>query len=137
MKALRPVFDPIDGPYYEVEGERLRTGGFREKTKEKNAQTALQQLLDREITTGRGKTRPDFVLVLWGRNSRTLCLSHRLSSSQWREHAVLALNSKAETRFRGLIQTWFNSSKREWRSGMHSMRTDLPNRTRFGFHRIS
>ena len=62
MNALRPVFDPIDGPYYEVEGERLRTGGFREKTKEKNAQTALQQLLDREITAGRGKTRPDFVL---------------------------------------------------------------------------
>ncbi|MCU4719585.1 ATP-binding protein [Halapricum hydrolyticum] len=62
MKALRPVFDPIDGPYYEVEGERLRTGGFREKTKEKNAQRALQQLLDRKITTGRGKTRPDFVL---------------------------------------------------------------------------
>jgi len=62
MNSLRPVFDPIDGPYYEVEGERLRAGGFREKTKEKNAQTALQQLLDREITAGRGKTRPDFVL---------------------------------------------------------------------------
>jgi hypothetical protein len=62
LVSLRPVFDPIDGPYYEVEGERLRAGGFREKTKEKNAQTALQQLLDREITAGRGKTRPDFVL---------------------------------------------------------------------------
>ncbi|WP_128478895.1 ATP-binding protein [Halorussus pelagicus] len=62
MNSLRPVFDPVDGPYYEVEGGRLRADGFREKTKEKNAQTALQQLLDREITTGRGKTRPDFVL---------------------------------------------------------------------------
>ncbi|WP_435182196.1 ATP-binding protein [Halorussus sp. AFM4] len=62
MNSLRPVFDPVDGPYYEVEGDRLRADGFREKTKEKNAQTALQRLLDREITTGRGKTRPDFVL---------------------------------------------------------------------------
>ncbi len=62
MDSLRPVFDPVDGPYYEVEGKRLRADGFREKTKEKNAQTALRQLLDREITTGRGKTRPDFVL---------------------------------------------------------------------------
>ena len=62
MDSLRPVFDPVDGPYYEVKGKRLRADGFREKTKEKNAQTALRQLLDREITTGRGKTRPDFVL---------------------------------------------------------------------------
>jgi len=62
MNSLRPVFDPVDGPYYEVEGERLRADGFREKTKAKNARTALRRLLDREITTGRGKTRPDFVL---------------------------------------------------------------------------
>jgi hypothetical protein len=62
MNSLRPVFDPVDGPYYEVEGERLRADGFREKTKAKNARAALQQLLDREITTGRGKTRPGFVL---------------------------------------------------------------------------
>jgi len=62
MNSLRPVFDPVDGPYYEIKGERLRADGFREKTKEKNAQTALQQLLAREITTGRGKTRSDFVL---------------------------------------------------------------------------
>lgn len=62
MDSLRPVFDPVDGPYYEVKGKRLRADGFREKTKKKNAQTALRQLLDREITTGRGKTRPDFVL---------------------------------------------------------------------------
>ncbi|WP_049917004.1 ATP-binding protein [Halogeometricum pallidum] len=62
MDSLRPVFDPIDGPYYEVTGERLRAEGFREQTKEKNARTALQQLLDREIAVGRGKTRPDFVL---------------------------------------------------------------------------
>ncbi|MDS0301444.1 ATP-binding protein [Halogeometricum sp. S1BR25-6] len=62
MDSLRPVFDPIDGPYYEVTGKRLRAEGFRETTKEKNARTALQQLLDREIAVGRGKTRSDFVL---------------------------------------------------------------------------
>jgi len=62
MQSLVPVFDPLDGPYYEVNAERLRDSGFRAVTKERNARAALQRLLDREITTGRGKTRPDFVL---------------------------------------------------------------------------
>jgi len=62
MQSLVPVFDPLDGPYYEVNAERLRDSGFRAATKERNARTALQRLLDREITTGRGKTRPGFVL---------------------------------------------------------------------------
>ncbi|WP_435185550.1 ATP-binding protein [Halobellus sp. EA9] len=62
MDSLLPVFDPLDGPFYEVEGQRLRDSGFREKTKEKKAQTALQRLLNRDLTTGRGKTRPELVL---------------------------------------------------------------------------
>ncbi|AKH98676.1 MULTISPECIES: ATP-binding protein [Halobacteriaceae] len=62
MDSLLPVFDPLDGPFYEVEGKRLRDNGFREKTKEKKARAALQRLLNRELTTGRGKTRPDLVL---------------------------------------------------------------------------
>jgi len=62
MQSLLPVFDPLDGPYYEVTAERVRDSGFRAVTKERNARAALQRLLDREITTGRGKTRPDFVL---------------------------------------------------------------------------
>jgi len=62
MQSLMPVFDPLDGPYYEVTAERVRDSGFRAVTKERNARAALQRLLDREITTGRGKTRPDFVL---------------------------------------------------------------------------
>jgi len=62
MQSLLPVFDPLDGPYYEVTAERVRDSGFRAVTKERNAQAALQRLLDREITTGRGKTRPEFVL---------------------------------------------------------------------------
>ncbi|AWB28431.1 ATP-binding protein [Halococcoides cellulosivorans] len=62
MESLLPVFDPLDGPFYEVEGKRLRNSGFREKTKAKKARAALQRLLDRELTTGRGKTRPELVL---------------------------------------------------------------------------
>ncbi|WP_226008318.1 ATP-binding protein [Natrinema salinisoli] len=62
MDSLLPVFDPLDGSFYEVEGKRLRDSGFREKTKTKNAQAALQRLLNSELTTGRGKTRPELVL---------------------------------------------------------------------------
>jgi hypothetical protein len=62
MQSLVPVFDPLDGPYYGVAAERLRDSGLRAATKERNARAALQRLLDREITTGRGKTRPEFVL---------------------------------------------------------------------------
>ncbi|UWG49180.1 TraG/TraD/VirD4 family enzyme, ATPase (plasmid) [Halalkaliarchaeum sp. AArc-CO] len=62
MDALCPVFDPLDGPFYEVVGKRFQSKGFRDKTKVKHARAELQRLLDREITTGRGKTRPDLVL---------------------------------------------------------------------------
>ena len=62
MDSLLPVFDPLDGPFYQVEGQRFRESGFREKTKEKNARAALQRLLNRELATGRGKTRPELVL---------------------------------------------------------------------------
>jgi len=62
MDSVCSVFDPLDGPFYEVEGERIRSRGFRTKTKEKNARATLRHILDREIVTGRGKTRPEFVL---------------------------------------------------------------------------
>ncbi|WP_188884535.1 ATP-binding protein, partial [Halarchaeum grantii] len=62
LSSLAPVFDPLDGPFYDVEAERVRSSGFREAKKEKNARKALQRLLNQEIITGRGKTRPDFVL---------------------------------------------------------------------------
>jgi hypothetical protein len=62
LQSLAPVFDTLDGPYYEVEAERVRDNGLRQAKKEQHARTALQRLLDRELTTGRGKTRPDFVL---------------------------------------------------------------------------
>ncbi|WP_188884296.1 ATP-binding protein, partial [Halarchaeum grantii] len=62
LSSLAPVFDPLDGPFYDVDAERVRSSGFREAKKEKNARNALQRLINREIVTGRGKTRPDFVL---------------------------------------------------------------------------
>ena len=62
MDSLLPVFDPLDGPFYEVEGQRFRDSGFREKTKEKKARAEFQRLLNRDLTTGRGKTRPELVL---------------------------------------------------------------------------
>ncbi|GAA0311822.1 hypothetical protein GCM10009066_26380 [Halarchaeum salinum] len=62
LASLAPVFDPLDGPFYDVETERVRESGFRQAKKEQNARTALQRLLDGELVTGRGKTRPDFVL---------------------------------------------------------------------------
>ncbi len=69
MDSLLPVFDPLDGPFYEVEGQRLRDSGFREKTKEKKARAALQRLLNRELTTGRGRPAPSWSSA--GRSSRT------------------------------------------------------------------
>jgi len=62
LSSLAPVFYPLDGPFYDVAAERVRSRGFRDAKKEKNARNAFQRFLDREIVTGRGKTRPDFVL---------------------------------------------------------------------------
>ena len=62
MDSFCSVFDPVDGPFYEVEGQRIRSRGLRTKTKEKNARATLRRILDSELVTGRGKTRPDFVL---------------------------------------------------------------------------
>lgn len=62
MDSILPVFDQLDGPFYEVEGKRLREKGLREKTKLKNSRAALRHLLNRELETGRGRTRPDLVL---------------------------------------------------------------------------
>ncbi|WP_049969040.1 type IV secretory system conjugative DNA transfer family protein [Haloferax prahovense] len=62
LSSLAPVFDPLDGPFYEIEATRLRDRGFRQSKKEQNARAALQRLLSREVATGRGKTRPELVL---------------------------------------------------------------------------
>lgn len=62
LDSIRPVFDPLDGPFYGLDGQRLRDNGWRQATKGKTAQRALKRVLNRELITGRGKTRPDLVL---------------------------------------------------------------------------
>jgi len=62
VEPLSPVFDPLDGPFYRLEGQRFRDSGWRQATKTKNARKALKRVLHRELITGRGKTRPDLVL---------------------------------------------------------------------------
>ncbi|ELY84398.1 primase-like DNA-binding domain-containing protein [Natrinema gari] len=62
LQSLGSVFNTLDGPCYKIRAERLRDNGLRQAKKEQHARTALHRLLDRELTTGRGKTRPEFVL---------------------------------------------------------------------------
>ncbi|MFC6616298.1 ATP-binding protein [Halopenitus salinus] len=62
MDSLTTVLDPLDGPFYELKGNRIRDRGIRGKTKERKANAELRRLLDRELVTGRGKTRPDLIL---------------------------------------------------------------------------
>ncbi|WP_245756946.1 helicase HerA domain-containing protein [Halogranum rubrum] len=67
LDDLMTVFDSIGGEFYEVERERLRANRHRESSKRKHALAVFDQLLDRELVTGRGRTTPDFVC-----NSREL-----------------------------------------------------------------
>ncbi|QOS13389.1 uncharacterized protein HfgLR_20745 (plasmid) [Haloferax gibbonsii] len=62
IESILPVFDPLDGPFYGLDGQRINEQGWRQKTKQKNARKHLWNLLDRELETGRGKTRPDLIL---------------------------------------------------------------------------
>jgi len=62
LKTMCSALDSLDGRFYGVDGQRLREGGLRQKTKEKRAHRELARLRDREITTGSGATRPDLVL---------------------------------------------------------------------------
>ncbi|SFL66974.1 hypothetical protein SAMN04487950_4545 [Halogranum rubrum] len=67
LDDLMTVFDSIGGEFYEVERERLRANRHRASSKRKHALAVFDQLLDRELVTGRGRTTPDFVC-----NSREL-----------------------------------------------------------------
>jgi len=61
MNSLIPVFDPLDGPFYQLDGKRLRDAAYREAAKTKNARATLRRLLNREVTTGGWRTTPEFV----------------------------------------------------------------------------
>jgi len=62
IASLRPVFDPLDGPFYELNGQRVGDRGWRKATRTKKSRAMLKHVLTQDITTGRWKTRPDLVL---------------------------------------------------------------------------
>jgi DNA helicase HerA-like ATPase len=62
LASLRPAFDPLDGPFYGLDGQPVGESGWRTATKKKKGRALLKRVLNREITTGRGKTRSDLVL---------------------------------------------------------------------------
>jgi len=62
LTSLRPVFDSLDGPFYGLDGQPVGETGWRKATKRKKGRALLKRVLNRELTTGRGKTRPDLVL---------------------------------------------------------------------------
>ncbi|MFP8890598.1 conjugal transfer protein [Natrialbaceae archaeon A-CW2] len=61
LEQLKAALDPLDGPFYELYGRRIREKGFLSRQKEKRAQRHLERVLDGEMTTGSGKKRPDLV----------------------------------------------------------------------------
>ncbi|WP_243645339.1 ATP-binding protein [Natrarchaeobius chitinivorans] len=62
LDQLAQSLAALDGPFYELEGYRLRSRGILNRTKRKRAQSVLERVLDGELTIGRGKRRPDLVL---------------------------------------------------------------------------
>ncbi|WP_317175902.1 conjugal transfer protein [Halomontanus rarus] len=62
LDQLAQALNSLDGPFYELEGKRLRSAGILERTKRKRARAALRNVLDTELVTGRGKCRPDLVM---------------------------------------------------------------------------
>lgn len=59
---LAQALDPLDGPFYRIDGQHVRSNGFRKKTKRKRARRLLQRVQAANIVTGRGKQKPDLVL---------------------------------------------------------------------------
>jgi len=61
LEQLKAALDPLDGPFYELYGRRIRKKGFLSGQKEKRAQRHLERVLNGEMITGSGKKRTDFV----------------------------------------------------------------------------
>jgi len=61
LDALCSAFDSVDGPFYEVDGRRLTASGVRPSTR-KQPHRAFTRFRTRKLITGRGSTRPEFVL---------------------------------------------------------------------------
>ncbi|MWV38819.1 conjugal transfer protein [Natrialba sp. INN-245] len=62
LDQLAQSLTPLDGPFYQLEGKRLRSKGVLKRRKRKRALSILEAVLDATLVTGRGKCRPDLVL---------------------------------------------------------------------------
>jgi len=61
LEQLKVALDPLEGPFYELAGRRIREKGYLSRRKEKRAQRHLERVLNAEIVTGGRKTKSDFV----------------------------------------------------------------------------
>ncbi|WP_425499084.1 ATP-binding protein [Natronosalvus amylolyticus] len=61
LEQLKAALHPLDGPFYELYGRRIREKGFLDRQKAKRAQRHLERVLNGEMIAGSGKKRPDFV----------------------------------------------------------------------------
>ncbi len=61
LDQLKASLDPLEGPFYELVGRRVREKGVLSRWKERRAQRHLDRALDAELVTGSGKTRSDLV----------------------------------------------------------------------------
>ncbi|WIV68914.1 ATP-binding protein [Natrialbaceae archaeon AArc-T1-2] len=61
LDQLKASLDPLDGPFYELSGRRVREKGFLDRQKAKRAQRHLKRVLTAEIVTGGRKKRLDLV----------------------------------------------------------------------------
>ncbi|WP_076610444.1 conjugal transfer protein [Natronorubrum thiooxidans] len=61
LEQLKSSLDPLEGPFYELVGRRIREKGILSRRKAKRAQRHLERVFNAEIVTGGRKTRPDLV----------------------------------------------------------------------------
>ena len=61
LDQLGRALDPLDGPFYGLDSERIRSKGFRTARKRKRARRLFQRIRDGDIVTGRGRRKPDLV----------------------------------------------------------------------------
>jgi DNA helicase HerA-like ATPase len=90
LDGICSSLDILDGEFYEIEGSRIDTG----RKAQKNARAALDRFINRDITTGRGDTRPDFVFT----PSELASLFVVPSSESLSEKATRAVQAEQQSR---------------------------------------
>jgi len=61
LDQLKASLDPLDGPFYELSGRRVREKGFLDRQKAKRAQRHLERFLTAEIVSGERKKQLELV----------------------------------------------------------------------------